>query len=71
MAYELLPLSNGRLQVRCVPGDILHIAYNALDDAWTVEDDPVHRTFRTRGEAIDRARFLGNDPDFLQPRADA
>jgi hypothetical protein len=64
MSYEQFPLSNARTEVRCSPGDIVHIAYNGLDDTWTVEEDPHHHMFRTKGEALDRARLVGKDPDF-------
>ena len=64
MAYQIFPLSNARIEVRCAPGDIVHVAFNPIDDTWTVEEDSEHRTFRTRGEAVDRARIVGRDPDF-------
>jgi hypothetical protein len=64
MAYETFALTNARLEVRCAPGDIVHVAFNGYDVTWTVEEDPEHRIFRNRGEAIDRARFIGRDPDF-------
>lgn len=60
----MFPLSNARLEVRCAPGDIVHIAYDPYMDTWAVEEDQEKRTFRNRGEALDRARFLGKDPDF-------
>jgi hypothetical protein len=64
MAYEMLSLPDARIEIRCVPGDIMHIAFNGIDDTWMVEEDPHHAKFRTRGEALDRARLLGKDPDF-------
>jgi hypothetical protein len=64
MAYQLIPLPNGRYQVRCVPGDIVHIAFDALNNRWTVEEDPKHQTFRSRDDAVGLARIIGRDPDF-------
>ncbi len=64
MAYEIFALANTRIEVRCAPGDIVHVAFNVYDDTWVVEEDPEHLAFRTRGEALDRARLVGRDPDF-------
>ena len=70
MAYEIFELPNSRFEVRCTPGDMVHIAFDYSDDTWTVEEDPQHIPFRNRGEALDRARLIGRDPDFrLTPRA--
>lgn len=64
MAYEIFELPNARLEIRCAPGKIVHIKLDVYDDTWAVEEDPEHHKFRTRGDAIDRARFIGGDPDF-------
>jgi hypothetical protein len=64
MAYELIPLLNSRYEVRCVPGDTLHIAFNFRNATWTVEEDPKHQTFRSRDDAVGLARIIGRDPDF-------
>jgi hypothetical protein len=63
--YEIFQLTHARFEVSCAPGDIVHIAFDGNDDTWTVEEDPENQTYRTRGEAVDRARFIGKDPDFL------
>jgi hypothetical protein len=55
-------LQNGRIEVRCAPGEIVHITPNP-DGSWTVDEDPEHRVFPNRGEALDRAREIGEDPD--------
>lgn len=64
MAYQMFPLSDARIEIRCAPGDIVHVAFDYQDDTWTVEEDPEHRKFRNRSEAVDRARVVGKDPDF-------
>ncbi|GEM_PF-3399296 len=64
MAYELHALTNARLEVRCTSGINVHIAFDGINDRWTVEEDPEHRTYQNRGDALDRARFLARDPDF-------
>lgn len=64
MAYELFRQSNARLEVRCVPGNIVPIAWDPDNDTWTVEEDESHQTFRNQGDALDRARLIGKDPDF-------
>ena len=69
MAYEIFDLPNSRFEVRCAPGDIVHIAFDYSDDTWTVEEDPQHILFQNRGEAVNRARLVGRDPDFVTPRA--
>jgi hypothetical protein len=63
MAYEMTVLQNGRLEVRCAPGEIVHITFRFSDDTWAVDEDPERQVFLTRSEALDRARFIGNDPD--------
>jgi hypothetical protein len=64
MAYEVFALDSARYEVRCAPGDIRRITWSYGDDMWRVEEDAEHKRFRTKGEAIDRARLLCNDPDF-------
>jgi len=65
MAYQMTALPNARYEVRCAPGDIVHFAFDFGNDTWGVEEDPERQVFRTKGEALDRARFIGRDPDFL------
>jgi hypothetical protein len=64
MAYEIFALTHNRIAVRCAPGSVVHIAFSGEDDTWTVEEDPDHQTFHTRGAALNRARIIGKDPDF-------
>jgi hypothetical protein len=64
MAYEISPLPDGRTEIRCTPGDIVHIALIKDHNAWTVEEDPERRTYHNPVDVLNRARVIGNDPDF-------
>jgi hypothetical protein len=61
MTYSIFALDDGRIEVRCTSGETNHIAYHGLGETWTVEEDPEHWCFRTRAEALDRARLLAHD----------
>jgi len=64
MAYQIFPLQNARYEIRCAPGDIVHVVWDLRNDTWAVEEDPEHLTYRNRSDAIDRARLVGKDPDY-------
>jgi hypothetical protein len=63
MGYTITVLQTGRLEVRCAPGDIVHMTFHPDDNSWTVDEDSERRVFRNRGEALDCAREIGRDPD--------
>ena len=46
----------------CAYREVLCVLH--VQRTWSVEEDPGHQRFRSRGEALDRARVLGADPDF-------
>lgn len=48
MAYELFRQSNARLEVRCAPGNIVHVAWDPYNDTWTVEKMRATRLFQIR-----------------------
>lgn len=58
---DFFPLPNARNEIRCAPGDIVHIAYGDEDDTGTVKEDPAHRTFR--------AEMLGRGCQCFKTRA--
>jgi hypothetical protein len=62
MAYQAFKLKDGREEVRCAPGDIVHMTPHS-DGTWTVDEDQECRVFRNRGAALDCAREIGQDPD--------
>jgi len=66
MAYDKTVLSNGCVEIRCAPGDIVHYRFNISDTKWTVDEDPEHTRFQNEGEALDRARLIGRDPDLFR-----
>ena len=65
MAYQIFGLRDGRMAVRCAPGKTVHMTPHP-DGTWTVDEDPEDRVFPNRGQALDRAREIGQDPD-LKP----
>jgi hypothetical protein len=67
MAYQVFRLGDGREEVRCAPGEIVHIGFISAVGEWFVEEDPDRRMFHVYGDALDRARNVGKDPDW-RPR---
>ncbi len=65
MAYDRFVLPDGREAIRCAPGENFHMTHHP-DGSWTVDEDPEHRVFPNHGQALDRAREIGQDPD-LKP----
>jgi hypothetical protein len=65
MAHQIVELPNARTQVRCIPGDIVHVAFDAYLDRWTVEEDPQQIRYQNKSDALYRARVIGKDPDVL------
>lgn len=64
MAYQIMVLQSARYEVRCAPGGIVHVTLNPYNDTWAVDEDPERLPFGTKGEALDRARFIGKAPTF-------
>ena len=60
MAYQLLTLSDERVQVRCAPGKSVHMTPNP-NGTWTVDEDEQRRIFPNRGEALNCAREIGGE----------
>jgi hypothetical protein len=66
LAYERFPLPSGIVEIRCSPGRITHVRFQH-DGTWSVDEDKEHGVFKTFGEAEDRAREIGGDPDLRPP----
>jgi len=64
MAYETFALTNARLEVRCAPGDIVHVAFMVMTTHGRSKKIQNIGPLGTVARAIDRARFIGRDPDF-------
>ena len=64
MAYQIADLGNGREEVRCrYYGRLTHIVCRS-ENEWIVEEDEQGRVFPNRQMALDRARQIGQDPDY-------
>jgi len=63
MAYEMFFSGGNLVTVRCTSGKESHLRQSE-DGKWSVDEDPSRRAFNNRGEALDCARELAEDPDF-------
>jgi hypothetical protein len=59
-------MSNHVQEFRCTNGKTAHIRFNAGADEWSVEEDESGQKFRNHSDALDLARFICGDPDYLR-----